>query len=102
MNGVEQRHRLLRLVGLQRADQVQRDAVVLGQQRRPFGLGLLHAVFAEHALTGRDHRLDRLGAKVFDTAISVTSAASRPASRAAARDLGADMGEAFGGVGGIG
>ena len=30
-------------------------------QRRPFGLGLLHAVLAEHALAGRDHRLDRLG-----------------------------------------
>ena len=32
-------------------------------QRRPFGLGLLHPVFAEHALSGGDDRLDRFGAE---------------------------------------
>ena len=62
---VEQRHRLLRLVRLQRADQVQFEAGMPGQQRRPFGLCLLHAVFAEHALAGGDDRLDRLGAERF-------------------------------------
>ena len=52
-------------------------------QRRPFGLGLLHPVFAEDALAGGDHRLDGSAAKVFDTATSVTLAGSRPASRQA-------------------
>ncbi len=32
-------------------------------ERRPFGLGLLHAVFAEDALAGGDDRLDRFGAE---------------------------------------
>ena len=36
---------------------------MLRHQRRPFGFGLLHAVFAEHALAGGDHRLDRSGAE---------------------------------------
>ena len=60
MDRVEQRDRFLRLVGLQRPDQVQRDPVMGGAQRRPFRLRLLHAVLAEHALAGRNHRLDRL------------------------------------------
>jgi hypothetical protein len=61
MDGIEQRHRFLGLVGLQRADQVQRDPGMLGLKRRPFGLRLLHAVLAEYALAGGDHRLDGLG-----------------------------------------
>jgi hypothetical protein len=32
---------------------------VTGDQRRPFGLGLLDAILAEHALAGSDDRLDR-------------------------------------------
>src|SRR6202023_186194 len=68
MDGVEQGHRLLGLVRLQRADQMQFEAArrpVTGDERRPFGLGLLDAIFAEHALAGGDDRLDRLGADGF-------------------------------------
>src|SRR6185312_10911187 len=65
MDGVEQGDGVARLVGLQRPDQVQRDAVMARQQRRPFGLGLLHAVLAEHALARFDHRRDRLGVERF-------------------------------------
>jgi hypothetical protein len=50
MDGVEQRHRLLRLVRLQRPDHVQFQVRVPSDERRPLGLGLLHAVLAEHAL----------------------------------------------------
>ena len=52
VDGVEQRDRLLGLVGLQRADQVQLDAGIALAQRRPLGLGLLHAVLAEDAMAG--------------------------------------------------
>ena len=84
MDGVEQRDRLLGLVGLQRTDQMQRDPGMLARiSGGHLRLGLLHAVFAEHALAGGNHRFDRLGRKVFDTATSVTSAGSRPASRQA-------------------
>ena len=53
----------LRLVRLQRADQMQFEIAVAGHQRRPLGLGLLHPVFAEYALAGGNHRLDRVGAE---------------------------------------
>ena len=101
MDGVEQRHRFLGLVGLQRADQVQRQAVVLGQKRRPFGLRLLHAVFAEHALAGGDRRLDRLGRKRLRHRDQRHLRRVAPGILAGARDLGADGGEACDG-GGIG
>ena len=63
MDGIEQRHRLSRLVRLQRADQMQFEIAVAGAQRRPLGLGFLHPVFAEHALAGGNDRLDRIGAE---------------------------------------
>ena len=53
----------LRLVGLQRPDQVQLDAGVALAQRRPLGLRLLHAVLAEPAVAGIEHRRDVLGAE---------------------------------------
>src|SRR5947199_285156 len=65
MNSVEQGDRLFRLVGLQRPDQMQCDALMSRHQPRPFRLGFLHAVFAEHALPGRDHRLNRIGLEGF-------------------------------------
>ena len=58
---VEQRDRIPRLVRLKRADQVQLDTGEALLERRPFGLGLLHAVLAEYAMTRGDHRLDRVG-----------------------------------------
>ena len=56
-------------------------------QRRPLGLGLLHAVLAEHrwpaAITGSIASAPN----VFDTATSVTLAGSRARFAAGARDL---------------
>jgi len=61
VDGVEQLDRLLGLVGLQRADQMQFDLGKFGFQRRPFGLRLLHAVLAEAALAGLQNGNDRRG-----------------------------------------
>jgi hypothetical protein len=61
MDGVEQRHGFLCLVGLQRSDQVQRDPGMRRHQRRPFRLGFLHAIFAEDALPGIDDRRNGRG-----------------------------------------
>ncbi len=61
VDGIEQRHRLPGLVGLQRPDQVQLDVGVALAQGRPLGLGLLHAVLAEQAVAGVEHRRDVLG-----------------------------------------
>jgi hypothetical protein len=49
---IEEGHGLLRLVGLQRADQMQFDLGEFLLERRPFGLCLLHTVLAEDALAG--------------------------------------------------
>ena len=57
---IEKRHGVSGLVRLQRADEVQFDPGVPGDERRPFRLGLLHAVLAEHALAGGDDRHDRI------------------------------------------
>ena len=65
MDGVEQRHRLLCLVGLQRPDQMQRNSGTGRHQRRPFRLGFLHAIFAEHALPGIDNRRNGRGVERF-------------------------------------
>ena len=54
MDGVEQLHGLCRLVGLERSDQVQFHVRPGHLEGRPLGLRLLHAVFAEDALTGLD------------------------------------------------
>ncbi len=61
LDHIEQRHRFLRLVGLQRADQMQLDIGKFGLQSGPFALRFLHAVFAEHALPGLDDRPDLVG-----------------------------------------
>lgn len=58
MDGIKQRHRIARLVGLQRTDQMQLHVIIGLLQTRPFLLRLLHAVLSEHELTrlknGRD------------------------------------------------
>ena len=61
---VEQRDRIARLVGLERADQVQRGVGSGLAERRPLGLRLLHPVLAEGSVTGRyrlPNRLRRMG-----------------------------------------
>ena len=49
---VEQRHRFLDLVGLQRTDEVQAKVGEPGLERGIFRRGFLHAVLAEDALAG--------------------------------------------------
>ena len=61
LDDVEQRHCLLRLVGLQRSDQMQFDIGKFGLEDRPFRLGLLHPVFAEDAVAGFEQRPDGSG-----------------------------------------
>ncbi len=61
VDGIEQRHRVRRLVRLQRTDEVQSKVGKFRFQRRPFRLRFLHAVLAEVALAGRDHRPDGVG-----------------------------------------
>ena len=60
VDGVEEGDGLLRLVGLQRANQVQLDAGIALLQRRPFALRLLHAVLAEPAVAGVENRHNAL------------------------------------------
>ncbi|MCY1244993.1 hypothetical protein D9M72_580980 [compost metagenome] len=40
---------------------MQRQVRRFALQQRPLALGFLHAVFAKHALAGRNHRTDRVG-----------------------------------------
>ncbi len=61
LDDIEQRYGFLGLVGLQRADQMQLDVGKFCLQRGPFALRLLHAVLAEDALAGFDHRADDVG-----------------------------------------
>ena len=57
-------------------------------------LGLLHAVLAEHALAGRDHRLDRVGVERLRYGDQRHFRRVAPRLAGSARDLGADMGKA--------
>ena len=65
MDGVEQRHRLLGLIGLQRANQMQQQPRMRRNQRRPFRFGFLYAIFAKGALSGRNDRRNRVGVEGF-------------------------------------
>ena len=48
-------------------------------QPRPFRLGFLHAIFAEYALSGRNHRLDRIRHRRFSTPRSASPRSARGA-----------------------
>ncbi len=61
VDAVEQFDRVLRLVRLQAADEMERHVWIALSQRRPFGLRLLYPILAEHAVTGRKQRFDRFG-----------------------------------------
>ena len=61
LDHIEKGHGLGHLVGLQRADEVEFDIRETLFQGRPFAFGLLHAVFAEDAVTGVEHWEDRRG-----------------------------------------
>jgi hypothetical protein len=65
---------------------------------RPFRLGLLHAVLAEHALAGGDHRLDRLGAEGLGDRDQGDRGRIAPRIAAGRVDLSADGGEPFSGA----
>ena len=61
LDHVEQRDRLAHFVGLKRPDEMKLDVGMALLQQRPFGMRLLHAILAEHALTGGDRFLDHIG-----------------------------------------
>ena len=61
MDAIKQRHRVIGLVRLQLADEVQGDVAVSLAQRRPLGLGFLHAVFTEQALSSLKQRNNLFG-----------------------------------------
>ena len=60
MDRFEQRDGFGRLVRLELADEVERDAWRLIAQRRPFFRGFLYAVLAEDPLASGDQRTDRI------------------------------------------
>ena len=80
---IEQRHGLRRLVGLERADQVEVEVREVGAERRPLALGFLDAVLAEHPLAGLDHRQDRPAIRRSSTPRS--AAPTRPGGRPPSR-----------------
>ena len=96
MDAIEQRHRLIRLVRLQPADEVQFDIGVRGAQIGPLGLRLLHPVLAEHALAGVNQRQDRLGALGLADRDQGDVGGRAPRGLAHTGDAGADVGEAGG------
>jgi hypothetical protein len=93
LDTVKQRHRLRRLVALQRADQVQFDARMAGADRRPFCPGFLYAVFAEDHLAGRDRRFDFRRAEGLGYRNEADGARDAPARPFGGRDPGADIGK---------
>ncbi len=60
MDRIEQPHRVLGLVRLQLPHQMQAQIGVRLDQCGPFGLRLLHAIFAEHALPLGNQRENRV------------------------------------------
>jgi hypothetical protein len=58
---IEERNGVADLVRLQRPDEAEADVGKELPQPRPFRLRFLHAVLAEFAMAGIQHRLDRCG-----------------------------------------
>ena len=61
MDAVKQMHRILGLVRLQLANEVQIDPLISLAQGGPFLRRFLHPVLAKHVLAGLDQRHDALG-----------------------------------------
>ncbi len=97
VDGVEESDGLLGLVGLQRPDQVQLDVGIARAQRRPLGLGLLHAVLAEQAMAGVEDGLDVLGAERLGDGDELDGGRIALGGLRCGGDAGADVGEAGGG-----
>src|SRR5215467_12810417 len=57
---VEKRYRVLRLIRLQWADEMQFDTGIFRTQWRPLRFRLLNAIFAKNTLAGSNHRLDNI------------------------------------------
>src|SRR5262249_915896 len=87
MNGIEQGDGLFRLVGLQRAHEMQFNAAMPLFQRWPFRLRLLHAILTEHPLPRGDHGLDRIRAECFGNRNKCYRGRIAPRLRARAHDL---------------
>ena len=73
---------------------MQLDAGMALAQRRPFGLGLLHAVLAEQAMAGVEDGLDVLGAKRLGDGDKMDGGRIALGRARRGRDAGADVGEA--------
>src|SRR6185295_18934363 len=98
MDGVEQEHRLLGLVGLQGTDEMQRGAGVVLPQLGPFGLGFLHPVFAKDAVASLEHGPDMLWAKSLANGDEGHRLGRTLVGHGRGRNAGADGGEAGGGA----
>ena len=95
VDGVEQGDGILRLVGLQRADQVQLDSRRFQAQRRPFAHRLLHPVLAEDPLAAGDHRPDRRGVEGLRDGDQAHRAGRPSGHRFRRGDAAADFAECF-------
>ena len=93
MDRVKQADRVLGLVRLQLANQVQANVGLRRDQRGPFALRLLHPVFAEHALPLIDQRLNRIGITRFGNCDQRNSVGLACGQRGRAGDARMDRGK---------
>jgi thiamine-phosphate pyrophosphorylase len=94
MNGVEQCHRIVGLVRLQLADQVQADIGVRDDRFGPFALRFLHPVFAEMSVARRDQRRNLVYGARFRNRDQRDSGGITTCGSAGARDPTVDFGKA--------
>lgn len=96
LDDIEQGDGVRRLVGLQRADQPQFQ---VGKPRDPGGptrLRLLHPIFAEHPLAGRQYGVDRVGALSLGYGGQGDVMGIAPGRATGGVDAGADLCDPFG------
>ena len=89
LDDIEEPDRIRRLVGLQGPDQMERDIGVTGLDLRPFGLGLLDAVFGEETLPGGDRLGDGGGPLRLGDGDEGDSRGIAPGARGGGGDAGA-------------
>ena len=93
MDAIKQRDRILGLVRLQLADQMQFGIAKTIAQLRPFVLRLLHAVFAKHAVAHLKQGRDPIGGMGFADRDQGDILRLAPRGFAHPRDIGFDLGE---------
>ena len=95
LDHIEKENRVMRLVGLQGADEMEFEIGMARFQRRPFFQRLLDPVLAEHTLTRRDHGHNVLGAKGLGDADEGHALRIAPGVARGAGNPGAHQGEAI-------